>query len=116
MGLLEDLKDLGVNVEEGMNRLMGNASLYERMLGKFAGMVKDAAITPDFDSDDYADVIEKAHAIKGASGNLSITPVYEAYTEIVNLLRKEQPQQAKEVLEKVLPVQTEIINCIEKNQ
>lgn len=55
-------------------------------------------MSPDFDGNDYKDMIEKAHAIKGAAGNLSITPVYEAYTEIVNLLRADQPAQAREAL------------------
>ncbi len=38
--MLEKLKTLGVNVDEAMHRLMGNTSLYERMLGKFADMIK----------------------------------------------------------------------------
>lgn len=115
MSLLEELKTLGVNVDEAMDRLMGNTSLYEKMLGKFADMIKKADIDPDFDSNDYAEIIEKTHSIKDASGNLSLTPIYEAYTKIVNLLRSGQPEQAKEVLKDVLPVQTEIINCIERN-
>lgn len=112
MSLLEEMKALGVNVDEGLERMMGNASLYERMLGKFTKMIDDADIQPDFDNNDYVEIIEKTHAIKGASGNLSITPVYEAYTEIVSLLREDKPEQAKEVLKKVLPIQTEIIDCI----
>ena len=39
MNLLEELKNLGVNVDEGIERLMGNASLYERMLFKFLEMM-----------------------------------------------------------------------------
>lgn len=114
MNLFEELKELGVNIDEGMNRLMGNASLYERMLGSFAKMIKEEAVSVDFDGMDYADVIEKAHAIKGTSGNLSITPIYEAYSEIVRLLREDQPEPAREVLKKMLPVQEAIVQCIEK--
>lgn len=114
MSLFEELKDMGVNVDEGLDRLMGNASLYERMLLKFLEMMKKSLVTPDFDCNDYADVIEIAHAIKGSAGNLSITPIYEAYAEIVSLLRAGQPVQAREVLEKVQPVQEDILGCIEK--
>ena len=32
MGMIEDLKELGVNTEEGLKRLNGNQSFYERML------------------------------------------------------------------------------------
>lgn len=114
MSLIEELKVLGVNTDEALARMNGNASLYERMLVKFLGMMKNSSVKPDFDCNDYADIIDAAHAIKGASGNLSVSPVYEAYSEIVRLLRDNQPEQSKEVLEKILPVQRDIMNCIEK--
>lgn len=115
MGLLDELSTLGVNVEEGTKRLMGNAALYEKMMGTFTKMMADTSIeVEEFDCDDCTPLIEKTHAIKGATGNLSLTPVYEAYSEIVALLRKNEPAKAKEVYERVLPIQTEIINCIEK--
>lgn len=114
MGLIEELKALGVNTEEAVARMAGNVSLYERMLVKFLDMMKNSSVQPDFDRNDYADIIESAHAIKGASGNLSLTPVYEAYSEVVRLLRANQPEEANKVLKKVMPVQTEIMNCIEK--
>lgn len=114
MELLEELEGLGVNVNEGVERLMGNASLYVKMLGMFVNMMRTLEVSPDFDGNDYKDMIEKAHAVKGAAGNLSITPVYEAYTEIVNLLRADQPEQARAVLKKILPLQADIIQCIER--
>lgn len=114
MDLLEELESLGVNVNEGVERLMGNKALYTKMLGMFAKMMRTSAVNPDFNSDNCNDMIETTHAIKGAAGNLSITPVYEAYSEIVSLLRAHKPEQAKEKIKKILPLQTEIVNCIEK--
>lgn len=114
MNLIQELKSLGVNTDEALERLGGNSSLYERMLLKFKDMIKNSSAQMDFKCNDYSGIIEVAHAIKGASGNLSITPVYEAYSEIVRLLREQQPGQAEKILEKTLPVQTAIINCIEK--
>ena len=118
MGLLEELKGLGVNTEEGVQRLMGNASLYERMLGtSFIKLMHDTPIEiEDFDCEDCTELIEKTHALKGASGNLSVTPIYDAYTEIVNLLRQGNPGEARVIFEKILPVQTEIIQCIERHK
>lgn len=114
MSLLEELKTLGVHIEEGEKRLGGNIALYERMLFKFADMMQNSSVSPDFDFNDYDGVIEAAHTIKGTSGNLSITPIYEAYSEIVRLLRAGQPELAKEQIEKIIPVQAEIVNCIKK--
>lgn len=114
MSLLSELSESGVNVNEGLDRLMGNAALYERMLGSFVKMMKTMEVQPDFDNTNYADIIEKTHTIKGTSGNLSITPVYEAYSEIVRLLRADQPEEAKAVMQKIIPIQDKIIKCIEK--
>ena len=115
MSLLEELATLGVNTEEGTKRLMGNVSLYERMMGTFHKMMTNTTIeAEEFDCGDCTELIEKTHAIKGASGNLSITPVYDAYSEIVKLLREEEPGKAQEVFENILPVQQQIIACIEK--
>ena len=114
MGLLEELKSLGVDVDGGIKRLSGKQSLYERMMFKFLDMMKKSVISPDFDSNDYTDVIEVAHALKGAAGNLSVTPIYEAYGQIVDLLRNQKPEEARKILEDILPKQKEILECIEK--
>lgn len=115
MDVLEELKELGVDIEDGLKRLNKNQALYKRLLNTFVKTMKAKVITPDFDASDCTEAIEIAHAIKGTAGNLSITPVYEAYSEIVNLLRAGQPEKAREVLVKIIPIQDEIIQCIEKH-
>ena len=114
MNLLDELRTLGVDVDDGLKRLMGNEKLYKRLLGSFVKMIGTQAVDPDFDESDSVS-IEKAHSIKGTAGNLSLTPIYESYSEILNLLRTDKPAEAKAVLAKVLPVQQEIISCIENN-
>lgn len=115
MSLLEELESLGVDVEGGVKRLSGKQSLYERMMYKFLDMMKKSVVSPDFDSSDYTEVIEVAHALKGAAGNLSVTPIYEAYGQIVDLLRSGKPEEARKVLQDVLPVQEKILDCIERH-
>lgn len=116
MNLLDELKTLGVDVDDGLKRLMGNEKLYKKLLGSFVKMIGSQTLNAeDFDKPDHTSEIEKAHSIKGTAGNLSLTPIYESYTEILNLLRNNRPEEAKAVLTKVLPVQQEIISCIEKN-
>lgn len=115
MDLLEELKKLGVDIDGGVARIGGNETLYRKLLGSFVKAMNQYYVGTDFDGKEYADIIEKTHAIKGAAGNLSITPVYEAYTRIVDLLRADQPEQAREILAGILPVQENIIKCIEDN-
>ncbi len=114
MGSFDELRSMGANADEALERVMGNAALYERMLGQFADMLAKSSVTPDFDDERYADMIEAAHAIKGAAGNLAVTPMYEAYTEIVRLLRADEPEKAREIIKKIQPAQAEIISCLKR--
>ncbi len=114
MSLFDELKALNVDVDGGLKRISGNEKLYTRLLGSFTKSIKTYHVDTGFDGNDYNDIIEKTHAIKGVSGNLSITPVYEAYTKIVDLLRAGKPEEARAELGSILPVQDEIVACIEK--
>ena len=112
MSLLDDLKGLGVDVEEGLQRFMGNAPLYERMMMTFPKMMEKTPVDLDFDASDVTGIIEVTHSIKGATGNLSLTPLYEAYTKAVDLLRGGRPEEARQILKDIQPVQTQIMDCI----
>lgn len=114
MNLFDELNALGVDVEEGKERLMGNASLYKRMLEKYGDMMKEPSIRPDFRRGIPEEILKGAHTLKGVTGNLSLTPLYEGYSQIVRLLREEQMEEAEAVYEKLLPVQEKILKCIEK--
>ena len=115
MELFEELRALGVDIDDGLKRVMGNEKLYKRLLGSFVKMTDTNTIRPDFDTSDYTKETEKAHSIKGTAANLSITPISEAYTRILGLLRTGKPEEAREVLGEVLPIQGEIIRCIESH-
>ena len=45
MSLLEELKGFGVNVNEGLDRVMGDNSLYEMMLGMFVDAIETTPIS-----------------------------------------------------------------------
>lgn len=115
MSLFDELRELGVDIDDGLKRLGGNESLYTRLLGSFVKTMKEQIVEPDFDCTEYTGTTERAHTIKGISGNLSITPVYKAYTDIVDLLRGGKPEEAREILVNIIPVQEEILQCIEKH-
>lgn len=111
----ESLKALGVNVEEGLDRVMGDEELYGMMLGMFIDMINDANIKlEDFDGSNLDDLIKNVHTLKGTTGNLSLTPLFEGYKETLGLLRDNKPKEAKAVYEKMLSVQSDIIDCIKQ--
>lgn len=113
MELISALKELGANTDEALARFMNNSELYVKMLGKFPAAVKDANVPAHFEAKDYESAVSAAHTLKGVSGNLSLTPLFKAYTEIVNLLRAGENDTAEVLLNEILPTQEKILNCIE---
>jgi len=114
MNLLEELKNIGVDVEEGLNRMMGNEALYQKMLVSLAKMLQDFFDNHAALRNDIPALTEEVHKIKGASGNLSVTPLYDTYSEILKSLRDDNPEQAKAIFEKSLPIQNQFLACINK--
>lgn len=113
----EELEKLGVDVDEGLDRVMGDESLYEMMLGMFLEAVDESSIElGEFDGADLDGLIRKVHALKGTTGNLSLTPLFEGYVEILGFLRGGQPKEAKAAMVKLIPVQEKIVECIKQNQ
>lgn len=114
MDLLIELSELKVNVKEGLERVINNRDLYIRMLKKLPPNVEKLPVLPFMEQGDYENALANAHTLKGIMGNLSVTPLYTEYTEIVNLLRAGKNDEAKARTEALLPVQEEIISCINK--
>lgn len=114
MDLLSELKELGANTEEGLTRCMNNASLYERLLKKVPANVESLEVIPFIDTNDIEKATTNAHTLKGVMGNMSITPLFTAYTEIVNLLRADKPAEARQLLVDIMPLQEQVVACIKK--
>ena len=117
MDLLNELESLGVNVKEGMERVMDDKDLYTMMLDMFVTAIDTTPIQPeDFDGGTLDDLIGKVHTLKGTTGNLSIQPLFTRYTRSLGLLREDKPAEAKEAYLELLPIQEQILECIKRHQ
>jgi len=117
MNLIDELKGLGASVDEALDRVMGDEDLYVMMLGMFLSSVAENPISSeDFDAGDLDGLIKRVHTLKGVTGNLGLTPLFNSYTESLGLLRAGDGKAAKAVYDKLLPVQTAVIDCIQRHQ
>lgn len=114
MSMITELNDLGANTEEALKRFLNNEALYEKMLKKLPASMKSTQVLEAIENGDINSAIEVAHTMKGVLGNLSVTPLYEAYTKIVALLREGNPDAAKDILTESLPIEEKVLACIEK--
>ena len=118
MEFFDELKSLGVDVDEGKERVMGDADLYTMMLDMFVAAVEEQSpIQPEeFDGGSLDDLIAKVHTLKGTTGNLSIQPLFARYTKALGLLREGKPAEAKAFYLELLPLQKKILECIRRHQ
>ncbi len=84
---LNALKNIGVDVDSTMERFMHNETLYKKFLLKFPNDNNINLMLTQIENKDYETAASTAHTLKGVTGNLGITPLYEKFTSIVNDLR-----------------------------
>ncbi|MEG1857552.1 MAG: Hpt domain-containing protein [Pseudoflavonifractor sp.] len=85
--MLEELTRYGADVTGAMGRFLGDIDLYKTC---FATFVEDEAFSKLGEAlqiPDYEKAFECAHTLKGVTGNMGLTPLYEVICSIVEALR-----------------------------
>ena len=84
---IESLKNFGANVEAGVTRCMNNESFYLKMVQKILEDTSFERLKNEVADGMDTEAFETAHALKGVTGNLELTPVYDMVCQITELLR-----------------------------
>ncbi|MDL2257725.1 Hpt domain-containing protein [Eubacteriales bacterium OttesenSCG-928-K08] len=94
-----------MDVGGALARVRNNVKLYNRMLQMFQQSAEFDAFDQAIAAEDYARAADVIHGIKGMTGNLSLTLVYELSSALMNQLRNgayepETLEQYRDALEK----------------
>ncbi len=81
------LRTYGADVDDGLKRCMNNEGFYLRLVEKMAADPSFEALEEAVESGNLEKGFEIAHALKGVTANLSLTPIHEPIREITELLR-----------------------------
>ena len=108
--MLEELRKLGVDVDNVLGILNGKQTIYERLLFKFYDMV----LKSDIRKDSLDAIYERVHALKAAARNLGIIPLTDEYVKILTLINEDKMDEVPAAIEELLPIQEKIVKCIEK--
>ena len=81
------LKSAGVDYDMALERFVGNRMLYEKFLKKFVTDEHVENVKKAYLKKDYNEMFEQAHALKGVAGTLGMNSLYQASTELVDVLR-----------------------------
>lgn len=84
---IDRLTAYGAKTKEGLQRCMNNESFYLRMVKMIPGDSNFQKLFDAIDAGDLTAAFEAAHALKGSTGNLAMTPIYTPVCEITELLR-----------------------------
>ena len=87
MMTLDLLKAWGADTTAGLARCMNNEAFYLRLVGMELNDANFAALDRALAAQDMRAAFEAAHALKGATGNLGLSPLYTPVCELTELLR-----------------------------
>ena len=88
---VETLEEYGADVRAGLSRCMNNENLYLRLVGMAVEEPAIASLGEALQAGDLDKAFEESHKLKGAMGNLALTPVYEPMNTLCELLRHKEP-------------------------
>ncbi|MDL2294804.1 Hpt domain-containing protein [Ruminococcaceae bacterium OttesenSCG-928-D13] len=89
----QDLKAY-IDLDAGLGRVRGNKMIYGKMLGLFTGSTEFDAMETALAAEDWPKVAEVAHGIKGMTGNLGFTKLFDTSTELMVKAREGKPEDA----------------------
>jgi HPt (histidine-containing phosphotransfer) domain-containing protein len=79
---MEDFMAVYIDQEDGKKRVMNNAKLYAKLLGKFRDETKMEQVFTAIEAGNYEEARELTHTIKGITANLSIKDLNEKVVEL----------------------------------
>ena len=98
---LNKLLSLNVNIDETLERFVGNENLYLKCLGKFINDTNYQSLKASIESNDVTASFEAAHALKGVSANLGLSDLYREVAEITEVFRAQSMDYDKANLERI---------------
>lgn len=93
----EILESVDIDYAEAEERFSGEIELFERFLEEIATMNVIAPLQKALTDGDIINAFRVAHTLKGNFGNLSIKPLYETITPLVEALRSENMLEAQKL-------------------
>ena len=100
MVTIEKLKAAGANVEEGLQRCMGNEALYLKLVNHFMEDTSFEKLKVAIQNNDLEESFKLAHGLKGVLGNLSLTPLFNIIFEMTELLRHREERDYSDFIKR----------------
>lgn len=118
--MLIKLKTSGVDVDSALERFMQKEDLYVRFLKKFNEDKNFGGLRDSIQMKKFNEAFQYGHTLKGVTGNLGLTPLYEKVAVLVDALRNSEEKaysdtdisQLNHMFQEVEIIYTQIYNII----
>ena len=84
---IDALKAWGANTDEGLSRCFNKEAFYLKLVNTIPNEKNFDGLAANVQAGDLQAAFENAHALKGVTSNLSLTPILTPVAEITELLR-----------------------------
>ena len=101
---LDRLRLEGLEADLALDRLMGNEALLERLLLKWKEDQSFQALSEALDKGDSEKAFPLSHTLKGMTGNLAMTKLYELFSRQTELLRSGDVAAARDMMDEISPL------------
>lgn len=106
------LNKAGIDCLSGIRRFSGNAALYEKYLNRFAEDENFSLAKKALEHKNYEDLLKYVHTMKGVTGNLSMTELFQSCAELVSVLRGKEFNHVDEIFNKICLLHSKICEAI----
>ena len=89
------LLQIGVDIDGGLERFMGNEALFLKCLSRFPADSSFPQLEQALSDGDLQAAFIAAHTLKGVSGNLSLDAIFHASLPVVEALRCGSQEEAE---------------------
>lgn len=111
---IDALNSVGANTAEGLERCLNNEAFYLRLVKMAAEDNGFEQMKAAIEKGDLDEAFERAHALKGVLGNVSLTNVLEPVKEITEDLRSHTEKDYSEEVGKIMEEVGKVRDLIEE--
>lgn len=110
---IERLEEFGTDTQTGLMRCMDSVDFYLRMVRMIREDGNFDVLDEALKGNDLNRAFEAAHALKGVTGNLALTALYEPLSELTELLRNHTETDYSGYIQKILEKKQELFDMID---
>ena len=113
--VINALDGYGCDTQTALERFLGKEELYMKFIRKFLDDKSFDNLKGFIGVSDYENALKSVHTLKGVSGNLGFTALYDVASDMVTKFRAQQDRDAVAEYGKLEQIYTEIYSIIQKN-